>query len=487
MASCEDEQSAESKWLCHQCVGDPYLSAEIKRGGKRHRCAYCERVGKSYSIGTMAKRIKSVFAEHYSRTSDQPDSWGEMMLSDRESDRTWERHGDPAVDAIENAANIPMDAAEDIQAILESEFSDFEADKIGEETEFSSDACYEKKGASDRAWQADWRAFEQSLKTEARFFSRSASAHLGSVFSGIEKMFAFDGRPLVVSAGPGSALTSCFRARVFQSDDTLTTALCRPDHHLGPPPANNANAGRMNARGISVFYGATEPAAALAEVRPPVGSQVAVARFTIIRPLRLLDLTAVNAAHVTGSVFDPGLARRTERAAFLRSLGRRITRPIMPDDEVLEYLPTQAIADYLASEMEPPIDGILFESVQVAGEASNIVLFHKAARVEAITLRPGTDVSASTSQMTDEGPETDYAVIEKVLPDGAQEPQKGSSELTIPVFGSRRFRAVGADERFDTLRIELDSITVHVIRRVTIIADEHPVRRHRWVKGEPEF
>lgn len=39
----------------------------------------------------------------------------------------------------------------------------------------------------------------------------------------------------------------------------------------------------MNARGVSVFYGANDPTAAIAEVRPPVGSQVAVAQFEIIR------------------------------------------------------------------------------------------------------------------------------------------------------------------------------------------------------------
>jgi hypothetical protein len=32
----------------------------------------------------------------------------------------------------------------------------------------------------------------------------------------------------------------------------------------------------MNARGISVFYGANNQKAAIAEVRPPVGSQIAV-------------------------------------------------------------------------------------------------------------------------------------------------------------------------------------------------------------------
>lgn len=60
-----------------------------------------------------------------------------------------------------------------------------------------------------------------------------------------------------------------FRARVFQASDALKEAICRPDKHFGPPPARAASAGRMNARSIAVFYGATHKEAALTEVTKP--------------------------------------------------------------------------------------------------------------------------------------------------------------------------------------------------------------------------
>jgi hypothetical protein len=55
-------------------------------------------------------------------------------------------------------------------------------------------------------------------------------------------------RPLVVNAGPKRSLNHLFRARVFQRDDELKKALCRPDQHLGPPPVRLASGGRMNAQ-----------------------------------------------------------------------------------------------------------------------------------------------------------------------------------------------------------------------------------------------
>ena len=45
-----------------------------------------------------------------------------------------------------------------------------------------------------------------------------------------------------------------------------------------------------------------------------------------------------------------------------------MTMPVMPDDEPKEYLITQMIADFVAQVGEPPIDGMLYRSVQCAGE-----------------------------------------------------------------------------------------------------------------------
>lgn len=82
--------------------------------------------------------------------------------------------------------------------------------------------------------------------------------------------------------------------------------------------------------------------------------------FNIVRPLRLLDLTAIEHAHDIGSIFDPTFRTRLERIAFLRTLGGRMARPVVPDEEATEYLPTQAVADFLATTNEPRLDGIVF-------------------------------------------------------------------------------------------------------------------------------
>jgi hypothetical protein len=481
-----DDDDLKKRFLCFHCVGEAFLKSEIEAKGQEEKCSYCARTAKSYSIGEMSERIERVFDEHYIRTPDEPDSWQYTMAGDKESDYQGARAGVPVVYAITDAAEMPVDAACDIQQILEEKFSDYDAALEGLETEFSSDSYYEEKGTNDAFWQGEWRQFERSLKTQERFFNQSGAKHLASIFDGIDTMQTLDGRPMIVDAGPDTSLGALYRARVFQSDDKLEVALARPDKHIGPPPSAFANAGRMNAHGISVFYGASDPTVALAEVRPPVGSQVAVARFEIVRPIRLLDLTALGDVTMRGSIFDPTFNQHLERAMFLRGLSRRITVPVMPDDEAFEYLATQAIADFLATETTIPVDGIIFPSVQVAGKAQNIVLFHEAARVEEIDLPEGTDVSVSFGQMYEEGWEIKYTVIEEIPPK-TEEPEKksptGFRNPTIPHAGSADYST--PDERPPTLKIDLESIKVHIIKVVEFTAKEHSVHRYRCEKREP--
>lgn len=471
--------------ICYECVGEAYLSSEIERNGVEGECSYCDEVAKSWAIYELSDSIEVAFERHFIRTSDQPDSLQERMLADRESKYDWYRDGEPVLDVIVNTADISEDAANDVLEILADKHYDRHSAEIGEETEFDGDSYYEQRGASDETWQWKWNNFEESLKSEARFFSRAATDYLASIFDGIDECKTRDDCQVVVNAGPQSEFEFLYRARVFQSREKLKEAICHPDLHIGPPPGRFAASGRMNARGISVFYGATDADVALAEVRPPVGSDVVVAKFFIVRPLRLLDLSALEGVYEKGSFFDPLYKERLERAAFLRSLGRRITKPVMPDDQDFDYLVTQAIADFLATENKPQLDGIIFESVQ-SKSGRNVVLFHKAARVEQIVYPKGTEVKADSGYWTEDGWEPEYVV--RVRSPRQEEPEvppgnKIFSYLGLPPDVDRALgylTDVAADPRDVALRVDPKSVTVHHIDRVQVHSTMSEVIRHTW-------
>ncbi|AVH45539.1 RES domain-containing protein [Agrobacterium tumefaciens] len=486
MSAGDDDESGEHKRICFCCVGDEFLSKRVQNEGVIAKCSYCSDAEEpTFTIDAMADCVETAFQQHYVRTSTQPSLMQYAMLADKESDYQWEREGELVESAIADAASIEREAATDIGEILAKRFGDWDAMVVGEETEFANDSYYERKAPGSGRWLADWDSFEKSLKTEARFFSQSAARHLAELFEGLDKIMARGRKPVLVEAGPACALVSLYRARSFPRYGDMNDALARPDRHLGPPPAEVARAGRMNAHGISVFYGASDPLVALAEVRPPVGCDVAVARFDVIRSLTLLDLNAMREAISQGSVFDPAYLDRLQRAAFLRKLSDRITVPVMPDDEDLGYLVTQAVADYLATAQEPAVDGIIFPSVQAKGEAYNVVLFHKASRVRPMELPPGTRIVVNEGYASEDRWEADYSVFEYTPPQLVQaEADQASPHLPI---SNDHIDPSNFDAREMTLEVDPKSLEVHTINAVSYQTDRNRLRRHRFEDRQSSF
>jgi hypothetical protein len=486
MADTEDDEPA-GKRICHSCIGEAYLSAEVSACGERGECDYCGDIAPSIDIHKLAERVEDAFADHYTRTSTDPEPWQERLIADRESSYLWVRDGSPVHEAVQDAAGLDESPVADVLEILGEKHAIYhDKDTLEDESEFSSDAHYERRHPDGIGLHMGWHEFEESLKTRARFFSSAGEELLARIFGGIDRIKTQTGLPLIVDAGPTMPLTHLYRARVFQSDRALKDALCRPDLDLGSPPPRTARAGRMSAQGISVFYGAAREDTAIAEVRPPVGSRVAVAKFEILRPLRLLDLTAANEAHEDGSIFDPSFKERLARASFLRSLETRIVRPVMPDDEAIEYLPTQAVADYLATANEPRLDGIVFRSAQVQ-EGRNVVLFNHAAKVEELGFPKDTELCASTGHNGEEGWETDYYVQETVPSREIKQAETFDDDVLGGFLHYTSPWDVDGDYRDAALRIVPNSMQVHHVNWISVNTTPFDVVRHRSEVRDPKY
>lgn len=437
------------------------------------------------SIGVLADSVSTALDQHYYKTSPDPAPGLEWHL---QKEGLWERSGETVGFVIAELAEIEEAPAEDIRALLDYQTYDIELAQMGEEGPFDEDAHYAPSGPNCVELQHEWATFEHSIQTESRFFSRIARAILDRVFCDIWHLRTSENHPVIVAAGPEASLNAVYRARFFQAWDQLEEALKRPDRGLGPPPWRLASAGRMNPQGIAVFYGATTEAVTIAEVRPPVGSRVVVARFDIIRSLHLLDVEALRDILAKGSVFDPSYIGRLEHAKFLERLSQRISQPVMPHDEPFDYLVTQAIAEYLSEIIEPRLDGIIFRSAQSGNQDRNIVLFHHAARVAEIGIPAGTDLSCYSMRHSDEDDDFDYSVWEEVP---AQEGDKHKEDdffgFPFPLCLRQQENFLDHDDREETLIVNLENIVVHHVEAVTYDTRCVPVSRHRKVKGDDPF
>ncbi|HTW65501.1 MAG TPA: RES family NAD+ phosphorylase [Bryobacteraceae bacterium] len=391
------------------------------------------------------------------------------------------------IEIIRDLATADANAAEDVRRVLAVRCCSGDYAGLAE-GDFDPDIRY-RKHVYAREYGERWALFEGSLKTQSRYFNRDAESILEDIFQGLHGRRTKHERPIVVPAGPGTEYAELFRARVFESRREFVQALKQPDMGIGPPPSNLASAGRMNAAGISVFYGATDERVALAEVRPPGGSRVLVGRFEVVKRLKLLDLEAFDlVADPRGSPFDEDHVMQLKRTAFLRGLSRRISRPVMPHDELSDYLPTQAAADFLASSLDPSLDGVIYPSVQAGGSRrtafqrlaklgeltrippspANVVLFHKVASVEPC-LAKGAEVDVLSDKLFD-FLNDDYLDKFPGFADCDEEP-------TYRVVEKAK-NAVAPSPQPDAA-LRLSSLCVHCIKAMKFETSSNPVHRSR--------
>jgi hypothetical protein len=138
--------------------------------GREAVCSYCGHEGRTFSIAEVADAFEAAFEEHFYRTASEPSGMEYAMI--KEGDYDWEREGGPVVDVISQCAKIEPAPAEDIQVTLQERHSSRQRDEMGEEGPFDEDAHYAERDVDDAESQAGWFQFEQSLKSQARYFSR---------------------------------------------------------------------------------------------------------------------------------------------------------------------------------------------------------------------------------------------------------------------------------------------------------------------------
>nr|WP_121269866.1 RES family NAD+ phosphorylase [Pedobacter schmidteae] len=371
------------KFLCYECIGDKHLRYIVENSGAKHKCSHCHQHNQAFNLAKLAEEIDSAFKEHLQMSPVEPQGYDYIALTQLNKD--YVPKGSPVNEAIELHAQIPYEFVEEIRKELDDKHQDW--DGIEQYNDFCEEAYYTEKDADYSEYLEQWKEFENEVRTTSRYFSETATDILETCFAGLDEIGINGRNQIIVNAGKDSEIPFLYRARVFQSPSRFEEALKNPDKHIGPPPHEFAAAGRMNARGISVFYGASTPEVAIAEVRPPVGSNVVVGRFNILSRLKLLDLGALIHATPKGSIFDRKYLSIRQRLTFLNNLCLKMSQPVMPDDEGLDYVITQVVSEYLASRTD--FDGVIFPSVQHGEDGNNVVLFHKVSTVKELDVDAG--------------------------------------------------------------------------------------------------
>ncbi len=138
------------------------------------------------------------------------------------------------------------------------------------------------------------------------------------------------------------------------------------------PKAEFVGDGRVNPRGIPCLYLASTKEAAMAEVRPWVGSYISLAQFKLMREVTIVDCTKDKRQfpHWLLSPNQRALAPEKREEVVWGDIGHALSRPVTPDEPPTEYVPTQILAEAFRAN---GYDGIVYRSLLGAG--FNIALF----------------------------------------------------------------------------------------------------------------
>lgn len=158
-----------------------------------------------------------------------------------------------------------------------------------------------------------------------------------------------------------------YRSRIVHSKDKLNGEY--PFFGFGKDgsfvaPSECTKDMRANYRYIPYLYCATRPYLSVVEVRPRLGARVSVARIRVNERLRLLDFSLQN--------YPKGM--KSVKINLFHALSQLYSKPVTEDDDTLDYIPTQYIAEFVK---RIGYDGIVFKSSLYNDENSvNVVIFN---------------------------------------------------------------------------------------------------------------
>ncbi|WP_178023487.1 RES family NAD+ phosphorylase [uncultured Paenibacillus sp.] len=201
-----------------------------------------------------------------------------------------------------------------------------------------------------------WNDFVKSLKEQNRFHTNHIELTvLDRYCSYIRKVYKKG--------------TVFFRGRLSTEDGF-------PAKDMSAPPLDKASAGRVNSAGIRCLYLASDLDTTIHEIRAGVFDYVTIGRFELTQDIVVVDLKAID--HISPFIEGLDPLEHAINKEHLKRINLEIGRPLRRSDSILDYIPTQYIADFIKSIMyegKPEYAGIEYNST-INHSGQNLAVFY---------------------------------------------------------------------------------------------------------------
>ncbi len=340
------ERPKTSGPVCSACIREEGLAAYVKHHGEEGLCAWCRQQAVVLDLGEVGSFVHACIRNHYLRADEE-------LFYDDEAESGYAGSTYDADDLF-RLEEVDIENSDLRWALIHSAGGEVWCDDPG-------------LMPLHFTLRKSWAAFEERIKSGRRFFAAKETPaeiddepdhpdRLLTIEETLKEVFAHsESIGLFRLLQPDVKL---FRARTYSAGAPPPESA----QDFGPPPAPLARANRMSAAGIPMLYAALDATTAELEVPTVPGEGIAIRAFVSTRPLLILDLTKL----IIPSIFDEERGAHRESYLFLKRVAERISDPIIRDGrEHVEYVPTQAFAEYLRFEFRPDgerVDGVLFSS-----------------------------------------------------------------------------------------------------------------------------
>jgi len=197
-----------------------------------------------------------------------------------------------------------------------------------------------------------WEDFVEGIKHKNRFHSDYVNTDILFVFL----------RCAVKSHKVGEVL---YRSRICPDKNGYLRK------EMGPPPDRKATSGRVNPTGISILYLSNSRDTTLYEIRAGVYDYVTVGCFRLNRDIEVINLADIDKiSPFIGIDYGFDFTQYAMNIEHLKMIAQEIAKPLR-NDNVLDYLPTQYISDYIRSK---GYDGIEYIST-MCKNGTNLAIF----------------------------------------------------------------------------------------------------------------
>jgi len=348
------------KRCCMNCFHDAVIRKFIAELGQVGDCDYCESHGVSTgNLATVGDFVREGLKSAYGNADG-------VQITDARDYRHFRCSS--AAKVLEHEAGIvPVSCERKLAYDLLTSFTEasLEQDWCWPQSPYDSVARHRDFLVLDgleeaNTFSASWEYFKCSVMHNSRFFGIGDDKE--TMIEGIARLF-----PTLESRLTAGDVV--YRARV--AEGWLPADPWEIQSMLGPPPMRKAKNSRMSPPGISYCYVSGDPDTCVAEIRPNVGSEAWVARFVILRDIKLLDLSALPEIEMP-SIFSADYDSSLDWANyFFSAFIAEVSQPPQSTDDPLEYIPTQVLAEYIRAQ---GYNGIAYKSSQTAGGV-NYTLF----------------------------------------------------------------------------------------------------------------